>query len=73
MQPTHFPPGIEGPAREAILALAACQGLEPMHLATIRYCIAVCPRGFERAYADHFAGMGPKPTHGGVGHSAADL
>lgn len=54
MYQRHLPPGIEGPAHEAILALASCEGLELVHLKTIQYCIAVCPQGFQRAYIAYF-------------------
>jgi hypothetical protein len=53
----HLPPGIEGLAREAVLALASCKGLAPTDLQTIQYCIAVCPRGFERVYTEYFASL----------------
>jgi hypothetical protein len=54
MRQSDLPPGIEKQAHEAILALASCNGLEPIHLQTIRYCIAVCPDGFHRAYEAYF-------------------
>lgn len=50
----HLPPGIEVQVHEAILALVSCKGLEGRHLQTIRYCIAVCPSGFYRAYINYF-------------------
>ena len=54
MRQSHLPPSIEKQAREAILALAACNGLEPSHVRTIQYCISVCPEEFYRAYEAHF-------------------
>jgi hypothetical protein len=54
MRQHHLPPGIEVQAYEAICALASCDGLDPVHLQTIRYCIAVCPEGFERSYIAYF-------------------
>jgi hypothetical protein len=54
MGPRHLPPGIEIPVYEAICALVSCKGLEAIHLQTIRYCIGVCPDGFERTYIAYF-------------------
>lgn len=57
MRQSDLPPEIEKQAHEAILALASCKGLAPIHLQTIRYCIAVCPEGFHRAYETYFRGL----------------
>jgi hypothetical protein len=57
MRQSDLPPEIEKQAHEAILALASCKGLTPTHLETIRYCIAVCPEGFHRAYESYFRGL----------------
>jgi hypothetical protein len=54
MRQSDLPPEIEKQAHEAILALASCKGLAPIHIQTIRYCIAVCPEGFHRAYEAYF-------------------
>ena len=64
MRQSGLPPGIEKQAREAILALASCNGLEPSHLQTIRYCIAVCPEEFHRAYEAYFNALNTTGTTG---------
>ncbi len=64
MRQFSLPPGIEKQALEAILALASCNGLEPIHLQTIRYCIAVCPEGFHRAYEAYFNALNTTGTTG---------
>jgi hypothetical protein len=50
----HLPPGLESEVYAAIAALASCTGLAPIHLQTIRYCIAECPEAFERSYLAYF-------------------
>ncbi len=63
MRSHHLPPGLEKEVQEAIVALASCRGLGAVHLQTIRYCIAVCPEGFERAYFAYFEPLTSKETH----------